>query len=70
MRDLRKASGELEDMKLFIEIEMDNSAFELIPITELRRILKSVSDKVYEQMYRRESICDAPEAAGRRWWLR
>lgn len=50
-------------MKVTIEIEMDNASFEDAPISELRRVLLTVPTKVREQMRRKPSLCDAPEAS-------
>jgi len=49
-------------MKLTIEINMDNAAFDGPLCGELSRILSSVTRKVESQLERSpECICDAPE---------
>lgn len=49
-------------MKLFMEIDLDNAAFEDDFEGELKRILGRVSAKVMNQRARADGcICDAPE---------
>jgi hypothetical protein len=56
-------------MKLIIEIEMDNDAFDFVgggefnAAHELSRILRDVPNKMVAQLRRPASLCDAPEAA-------
>lgn len=50
-------------MKVQIEIELDNDAFNGNLLGELRRILLTVPTKVKAQLQRPASICQAPEAS-------
>jgi len=50
-------------MKLTINIDLDNAAFEDHMIDELGRVLRSCVSKTIEQLERPDSLCDHPEAA-------
>jgi hypothetical protein len=50
-------------MKVIIEIECDNAAFEDDFYKEFKRILRAVPEKVAAQAHRKHSICNAPEIA-------
>ena len=50
-------------MKLFIEIEMNNAAFDGDPLPEVVRLLEQAVGKVAMQLVRPEAtVCDAPES--------
>lgn len=50
-------------MRVIIEVECDNAAFDEYPIREIKRILLTCPKKILEQAKRKPCLCDAPESA-------